>query len=149
MKNIAPKLIQVFQKGYCTPQISRIAKAVKEPSTTIHYNIKKLEKEGVVKAYKAVLNYSAIEQGYCVFVLLSLLPEEYADPEKIGRALASHPAIESVDICTGNWEMIVKVRVRDQDEYYELVKTVISRKGVGKIVSLTSLKQLKSEFIEG
>jgi DNA-binding Lrp family transcriptional regulator len=43
--------------------------------------------------------------------------------------------------------MILKVRVKDQDEYYELVKNVISRKGVTKITSLTSLKQLKTEFV--
>ena len=44
MKNIEPKLISLFKEGYCTPQIARIARKIKEPSTTIHYNIKKLEK---------------------------------------------------------------------------------------------------------
>ena len=43
--------------------------------------------------------------------------------------------------------MILKVRVKDQNAYYNLVKNVISRKGINKIVSLTSLKQLKTEFI--
>ena len=38
------KIIDLFKEGYCTPQISQIAKKLKEPSTTIHYNIKKLEK---------------------------------------------------------------------------------------------------------
>ena len=63
------------------------------------------------------------------------------------KELAKHPQVESVDICTGNWEMILKVRVKDQDAYYNLVKNVISRKGINKIVSLTSLKQLKTEFV--
>jgi DNA-binding MarR family transcriptional regulator len=51
MKNIRPELIRLFKEGYCTPQISRIAKTTNEPSTTIYYNIKKLEKEGAVKTY--------------------------------------------------------------------------------------------------
>ena len=148
MKNITKKLITLFKKGYCTPQIARIAKNIKEPSTTIHYNIKKLEKDKIIKTYKAVFDYKKINEGFCTFVLLHLSPDEYGNPEKIGKELSKHPQIESVDIITGNWEMILKVRTKDQDEYYDLIKHVISRKGVTKITSLTSLKQIKTEFVE-
>ena len=148
MKDIQPRLIDVFKKGYCTPQIAQVAKKLKEPATTIHYNIKRLEKEGAIKAYKAVFDYKKINEGFCAFVLISLSPDEYGDPEKIGKELARHTEIESVDIATGDWEMVVKVRTKDQDAYYELVKNVISRKGVTKIKTLTSLKQLKTEFVE-
>jgi len=147
MKNIAEKLVKLFKEGNCTPQIAKIAKKLKEPSTTIHYNIKKLEKEGAIKTYKAVFDYKKVDEGFCVFVLINLSPDEYGNPENIGKELAKHPQVESVDICTGNWEMILKVRVKDQDAYYNLVKNVISRKGINKIVSLTSLKQLKTEFV--
>jgi len=147
MKNIKPKLIKLFKKGYCTPQISKIAKKLKEPSTTIHYNIKKLE-EKAIKTYKAVFDYKKIGQGFCTFVLINLSPDEYGNPEKIGKEIAKHPQIESVDICTGDWELVLKVRTKDQDEYYNLVKNVISREGVIKIKSLTSLKQLKTEFVK-
>lgn len=148
MKDIQPKLIELFKKGHCTPQIARIAKELHEPSTTIHYNIKKLEKEGTIKTYKAVFDYQKINEGFCTFVLISLSPDEYGNPEKVGKELAKHPEVESVDICTGDWEIVLKVRVKDQDAYYNLVKNVISRKGVEKIKSLLSMKQLKTEFVE-
>ncbi|MBI2572393.1 Lrp/AsnC family transcriptional regulator [Candidatus Woesearchaeota archaeon] len=148
MKDISSKIIHLFKVGYCTPQISQIAKKIKEPSTTIHYNIKKLEKEGAIKSYKAVFDYKKIDEGFCVFVLISLSPDEYGNPEKIAQDLAKHPQIESVDICTGDWELILKVRAKNQDEYYEFTKNVISRKGIIKIKSLTSLKQVKTEFVE-
>lgn len=147
MKNLSEKLVNLFKGGYCTPQIARIAKKLHEPSTTIHYNIKKLENDKVIKAYKAVFDYQKIDEGFCVFVLLSLSPDEYGNPEIIGKDLAKHHEVESVDIITGNWEMMLKVRVKDQEAYYNLVKLVISRKGINKIVSLTSLKQLKTEFV--
>ncbi|MBI4141410.1 Lrp/AsnC family transcriptional regulator [Candidatus Woesearchaeota archaeon] len=148
MKDIKPKLIELFKKDYCTPQIARIAKQLKEPSTTIHYNIKRLEEEGIIKTYKAVFDYKKIEEGFCTFILINLSPDEYGNPERIAKELAKHHEIESVDICTGDWELIVKVRVKDQDEYYQLVKNVISRKGVVKIKSLISFKQIKTEFVE-
>ena len=148
MKDLTPKLIGLFKVGSCTPQISKIAKQLKQPSTTIHYNIKKLEKESIIKAYKAVFDYTKINEGFCAYVLLSLSPDEYGNPERIGKDLAKHAEIESVDIITSDWEMIVKVRVKDQNEYFNFVKTALSRKGVAKIKTLVSLKQLKAEFVE-
>ena len=147
MKDIRPKLITLFKEGYCTPQIARIARKLKEPSTTIHYNIKKMEKERTMLTYKAVFDYKKIDEGFCTYVLLNLDPDEYSDPEKIAKELARYPQIESVDIVTGDWEVVLKVRVKDQDDYYSLVKNVISRKGVVKIKSLISFKQIKTEFV--
>jgi len=148
MKDITPRIIQLFKEGYCTPQIARMAKVLKEPATTIHYNIKKLEKEGAVKSYKAVFNYKKIDEGFCAYVLIEIIPEEYGNPEKMAEDLAKHKEIESIDICTGDWELILKIRVKDQEEYYNLVKNVISRKGVEKIKTITSLKQIKTEFVK-
>lgn len=147
MKDITKKLVKLFKEGYCTPQIARIAKKLKVPSTTLHYNIKRLEKEGTIRAYKAVFDYKKIDAGFCTFVLISLSPDEYGDPERIGKLLAKHTEIESIDICTGDWEMLIKVRVKDQDEFYQFVKNVISRKGVIKTKTLVSFRQLKSEFV--
>ena len=147
MKDICPKLVTLLKDGYCTPQIARIAKKLQEPSTTIHYNIKKMEKEGTIKIYKAVFDYKKIQEGFCCYVLVSLSPDEYGNPERISKELAKHPEIESIDICTGDWEMVLKVRASDQDAYYNFLKNVISRKGIVKIKSLTSLKQMKTEFV--
>ncbi|MBS3102514.1 Lrp/AsnC family transcriptional regulator [Candidatus Woesearchaeota archaeon] len=147
MKHIDQKLIPLLKNGYCAPKIASIAQKLKEPSTTIHFNLKKLEKEGKIKAYKAVFDYRKIDEGFCAFVLLKLLPSEYKDPEKISMQLAKYDEVESVDIITGDWELILKVRVKDQDAYYHFIKNVLSREGIGKTTTLTSLKQIKSEFV--
>lgn len=148
MKNIRPKLIELLKGGYCTPQIARIAKKLKEPSTTIHYNIKHLEKDTTIKTYKAVFDYKKIGEGFCSYVLISLSPDEYGDPERVAKELAKFQQIESVDIITGDWELILKVRTPMIEDYYEFVKSVLSRKGIIKIKSLNTLKQIKTEFVE-
>ncbi len=147
MKNIEEKLIDLLGKGFCTPQISRVAKETKEPATTLHYNIKRMEAEGKILEYKAVFNYKKIDQGFCSYVLINLSPDEYGDPERVAGELSKFREIESIDIITGDWEMVLKVRTRNIDEYFAFVKNVISRKGVIKIKSLNTLKQVKSEFI--
>jgi DNA-binding Lrp family transcriptional regulator len=149
MKDIQPKLIRLFKEGYCTPQIGRIAREIDEPSTTIHYNVKKLESEGAIKTYKAVFDYRKIGEGFCAFVLIALSSDEYGNPERIANSLARHSEVESVDILAGDWELIVKIRARDQDEYYEFLKNVISKeKGIENTNSIISLKQVKTEFVK-
>ena len=147
MKNIKPKLVKLFKEGYCTPQIARIAKKLHEPSTTIHYNIKKLEEEGAIKTYKAVFDYKKIDEGLCVYVLINVSPDEYGRPERIAEELAKHKEIESVDILAGEWELILKIRSKNQDEYYKLLKNILARKGIRKSTTLISLKQVKTNFL--
>lgn len=147
MKDIQPKLIELFKKGYCTPQISVIAKKLKEPSTTIHYNIKKLEEEGKIKSYKAVFNYKKIGEGHCTYIFVNLSPENYSNPEEIANKIAEDPRVESVDVCTGDYELFIKLRTRDIDEYYTTIKNMVGKYHFSKTTSITSLKQVKSEFI--
>ena len=147
MKDITQKLVGILREGSCAPQIARIARKLKEPSTTIHYNIKKLEKEGMLRSCKAVFDHKKIGEGFSAYVLISLNPDEYGDPERIGSALAQHPEIESVDICTGGWEMVIKVHAKDMDAYYHFIRTVISRKGVAKTTTLASMRCVKGEFV--
>ena len=147
MKDIKPRLIALFKEGNCTPQISVIAKKLQEPSTTIHYNIKKLEEEKAIRAYKAVFDYKKIDEGHCTYIFINLSQEHYADPEKTGKELAKDPRVESVDVCTGGSELLVKLRTKDIDEYYETIKDWIRRFKFKKTNSITSLRQVKSEFI--
>ena len=148
MKDIASKLINLFKQGYCTPQIAKIAKKIKEPSTTIHYNIKKLEREGKIVTYCAIFDYKKIGYGYCVYVFANLKPEFYDKPEEISNKISKDPNIESIDICTGEYELVLKLRTKDVDEYYEWVKKAIKLYHFSKINSITSLKAIKARFIE-
>ena len=145
MKNIKPKLIKLFKEGYCAPQIGRIAKTIDEPSATIHYNIKKLENEGAIKTYKAVFDYKKIDEGFCAYVLIALSPAEYSNPERVAKEFAKQ---REVDIIAGDWELILKVRTKDQDEYFNFLRDVISKKGnLQKTKTIISLKQVKTEFV--
>jgi DNA-binding Lrp family transcriptional regulator len=147
MKDIKPKLLKLLKEGYCTPQIGRIARETNEPSTTIHYNIKKLESEGAIRTYKAVFDYKKIDEGFCVYLFIKLTASAGAHPDKISNEFARYKEAESVDVLAGEWDMVLKVRTKDQDEFYKVLKSVLAREGVEKTTSLISLKQIKTEFV--
>ncbi len=148
MKNIRETLIGLLIEGNCAPLINVLARKSKEPASTIHYNTKKLEQDGEIIAYKAVFAYKKIGMGFCSYVLVNLTSDEYGTPDRIGNELAKLRQIESVDVVTGECELVLKVRTKDIDEYYEFVKTALSRKGIAKIKTMNSMKQLKTEFIK-
>ncbi|MAG39735.1 hypothetical protein CMI41_02100 [Candidatus Pacearchaeota archaeon] len=148
MKDIRQKLIDLFKHGYCTPQIARLAKKLKQPSTTLHYNIKQLEKQGAIRSYKAVFDYKKIGEGHCTFIFINLSDGDYGDPEKVAAELAKDPRVESVDVVTGEHELIVKLRTKDIDEYYETIKAWVQKYKFRQTNSISSLKQVKAEFVE-
>ena len=147
MKNIKQGLVSLLKEGYCAPRIVSIAKKLKEPSPTIHYNLKQLEKDKVIRSYKAVFDYNLIDEGFCNYVLINLAHNEYGNPERVGSELLNFPQIESIDIVSGEWEMLIKVRTKNVEEFYQFIKNVLSKNGIIKTNSLASLKQLKTEFI--
>ncbi len=148
MKDIQPKLVRLFKEGYCTPQIGRIAREINEPAATIHYNIKKLENSGTIRTYKAVFDYKKIDEGFCAYIFIALSSSEYAKPERIASQLARHKEVESVDILAGDWELLLKIRTKDQDEYFQFLKEAISKEiGIENTNSIISLKQVKTEFV--
>jgi len=144
---VPQKLIPLLKSGHCAPKITHLSRKTNEPSATLHYNLRKMEREGVIKAYKAVFDPSKIDEGFRAIALLTLSPESYVDPLTVAKKLAKHPSVESVDMCTGDWELIVRLQARGQDEFYSLVKKLFLRKEIAKVKSLVSLKQVKSEFV--
>ena len=147
MKNIRPKLIRLFKEGYCTPQIARIARTINEPSATLHYNIKKLENEGAIKTYKAIFDYKKIDEGFCVYLFIKLTAKAGADPDQIIGELARYEKVDSADIIAGEWDVVLKVRTKNQDEYYDVLKSILTREGIEKSTSVISLKQVKTGFV--
>ena len=148
MRNLQKTLTELLKSGYCSPKILNLSKSTKEPPATIHYNIRQMENEKLIKGYKAVFDYEKIDEGYCNYLLVNVASTKYANPESIGKRLSKIEHIESVDVISGGWELIVKVRTKDTNEYYEFVKSILAIEGIAKTTSLASLKQLKSEYIE-
>lgn len=151
MKNLEPRLVELLRTGCCAPSITKLAKKLGQPGSTIHFNIRKMEEAGKILAYKAVFDNARIGKGFTAFALVKLSADAY---EKEGFALAvakriaRHPEVESVDVLTGEWELIVKIRAQDQNDYFKLVQQCIAGEGVVKVNSLISLASAKSEYIE-
>lgn len=149
MKNIEERLVELLHGGYCTPNITKLARKLNEPSSTIHYNIKKLEREGKLKTCVGVFDHKKLGMDVCAMMLVSISAEEFGrNPEAILKELEISPFVQSIEFATGDWEIIIKVRARSTDEFYQFARHVLSIKGVRHTKTLMVLKEVKTEYVK-
>ena len=153
LDDIDYRIIKALQRGdSCTPKLSYISKELNIAPSSLHSRIKKLEEQGVIKKYSAVVDAKKVGKSLIVFALIKLRypenPEEVKFDEKIGDKLALlGPEIQEVYSMTGEWEMMLKIKVKDQDEYYDLAKEILKTGKIIKIMALFVLKTFKEENV--
>ena len=97
----------------------QLSKKLNIPRTTIHNRIRKLEKEGVIKNYKAIVDPKKLNKK--LTVLIGIVTGLEAGSREVASKLAKIPHVEEVYIISGQFDILVKVRLRDTDELAKLI----------------------------
>lgn len=117
-------ILILLQKN-CKVPAKEIARKIDSPVTTVFAKIKRMEKLGIIKDYKAVLDAEKLDMGTTAFILVSLHyrleREELLSQKEIVRQIASFPEVQEVHIITGDWDILIKVRGKDVDAIRRLV----------------------------
>jgi Lrp/AsnC family leucine-responsive transcriptional regulator len=93
--------------------------------------VRKLEKDGYIKHYRATLNAGRLGIGLVVFVEISLTrtgPDVFA---QFKQAAISVPEIQECHLVSGNFDYLIKARVADIEQYRTLLgETILALPGV-------------------
>jgi DNA-binding Lrp family transcriptional regulator len=113
------EILKVLQEN-CRLRAKEISKKVKTPISTVFAKIKRMEKEGIIKAYKAQLDSRKLEKGATAFILVQFeeLPSETnksPTQRDVAREIGKFKEVQEVHIITGQWDMVLKVRAKDVD----------------------------------
>jgi Lrp/AsnC family leucine-responsive transcriptional regulator len=122
------KILEILQKDGRTTNVE-LARAVElTPSATLE-RVRKLEERGLIKGYTAILDPRALGLGLVAFVFIRV-----DDPEDlIGRAegtaeeLAALPSVLELHHLAGEDCFLVKVRARDTDDLYRVLRDELGR----------------------
>ena len=101
-----------------TQQISR---ELNIPITTVHNRIKKLESQGIIEKYTVVLNQKKL--GKKISARLALRVTKLADQYKICNEVLNIDCVDKVYQITGDYDIIVSIRVKDIEELHSLIMT--------------------------
>lgn len=92
-----------------------IARRVNAPITTVFAKIKRMEKTGLIKEYRAVLDTKMIERGTSAFIWASFTKNGRISQRNVADEVAKLPDVQEVHIVAGDWDLLIKVKEKDVD----------------------------------
>jgi Lrp/AsnC family transcriptional regulator, leucine-responsive regulatory protein len=126
---------------------ARIAEQVNLSETPCWRRLKRLESEGYIQGYQAMLNRRKLGFDVLAFVLVSLGKHRGEEPVAFEEQVARNPQILSCHNVTGESDYLLQVVAPDLDAYGQFVSTVLRQlPGVTAIRSLLSLREIKQSM---
>ncbi|MEM2118846.1 MAG: Lrp/AsnC family transcriptional regulator [Candidatus Bathyarchaeia archaeon] len=92
-----------------------IAKIVHLPITTVFAKIKRMEKLGIIKEYRAILDPQKLGVPTTAFILASVTyqikdKEALISQREIAEEIARFPEVQEVHIISGDWDLLIKLK---------------------------------------
>lgn len=104
---------------------------------TVNRHVRRLEADGVIKGYTAILDAQAI--GWSLTAVIGLRIDK-GFVRAVHEEISSDPRIFGVYDVTGEWDGIVLVRLRDREDLDDLVKTTLSLPHIQRTNTMIVLK---------
>jgi Lrp/AsnC family leucine-responsive transcriptional regulator len=122
------RILEILQRDGRTTNVE-LAKLVElTPSATLE-RVRKLEERGFIKGYSASLDPQALGLGLLAFIFVRADENEslFAGAEGAAGGLAALPSVQEVHHLAGEDCFLVKVRARDTDDLYRVLKEEFGR----------------------
>ncbi|ALO42053.1 leucine-responsive transcriptional regulator Lrp [Pseudoalteromonas phenolica] len=94
-----------------------LARRIGLSATPCLERVKKLEREGYIKGYKAVVDPTKLGQGLLVYVEVTVNKNSPDVFDKFNQAVRQHDEIIECHLVSGNFDFLLKTRVTDMSEY--------------------------------
>ncbi|WP_395655091.1 Lrp/AsnC family transcriptional regulator [Flavobacterium sp.] len=109
--------------------------------TAVYERIKKLEREGVISKYVAILDRNKVEKAFVVFCHIKLIQHTKDFLTTFESEVVKLDEVLECFHVSGDYDYILKVHVKDMDEYREFMVT--------KLTGLKHIGSTHSSFMIG
>jgi Lrp/AsnC family leucine-responsive transcriptional regulator len=109
---------------------AELARKVGLTAPSVQERVRRLERRGVIRAYRTMLG--AAETGLGVCALVSVYKAESAEREDVLAGLAEVPQLEDCWVVAGDEEFVVKVRVADVGALEGVIATIQRIPGIAR-----------------
>jgi len=110
------EILRIIQED-CRAAAREISNRTNTPATTVFAKIKRMERLGIVKGYRAILDSSKLDVGTTAFVLGSFAYRgeggKVLSQREVAKQIAEFPEVQEVHIISGDWDILMKVKDRD------------------------------------
>jgi DNA-binding Lrp family transcriptional regulator len=137
------KILDLLQEnGQITTK--KIAETINLSATAVFERIKKLEKNGFIKKYVALLNEHKLGLKQVIFINLTLKEHTRSYLEKFVNEVKEFPEVLECYRVSGNFDFLIKVLVEDIHSYETFILTKLSLlSNLGNVQSHVALSEAK------
>lgn len=116
-----------------------VADKVGKSTTPVYERIKRLEQEGYIRQYVAMLNGRKIGRGLMAFTTVQLKQHEHIMLKDFEKEIVAFDEVMECYHMTGTDDYMLKVAVQDMDQYQNFI--------VNKLAKLTNIATVHSSFV--
>jgi Lrp/AsnC family leucine-responsive transcriptional regulator len=122
------KILEILQRDGRTTNVELARLVELTPSATLE-RVRKLEERGFIKGYSADLDPHALGLGLLAFIFVRADDDDdvFEGAEGTAEGLAALPSVQEVHHLAGEDCFLVKVRARDTDDLYRVLKEEFGR----------------------
>ena len=131
-------LLKTLQKN-AKLTTKELAEAVNLTQTPVFERQKRLERQGYIKKYIAVLDPEKLNRGLLVFCKVKLKQINHELADAFARQILRIPEVTECYNTSGSYDYLLKVRAADMKQYQEFV--------LNKLGKLDNLASIESTFV--
>ncbi|MFD0962440.1 Lrp/AsnC family transcriptional regulator [Pseudofulvibacter geojedonensis] len=140
-------LIRELQKD-CKQSIKQLANKVNLSITPTHERIKRLESNGIINKYMAIVNPQTLGKTLLAYCQVTLVKHQGSDFIEFEEHVKGMDEILEVSYIAGNYDVLLKVILNDMNDYQNFIIEKISQLGViSNIQTSFVIKQTKNNSI--
>jgi Lrp/AsnC family leucine-responsive transcriptional regulator len=125
---------------------ARLAEVVGLSETPCARRLKRLENDGYIDQYRAMLSRSALGYGVVAFVYVRFAVHDRAVATRFERGVLAIPRILSCHNVSGSADYILQIVARDLDDFGGFLRDELrSLPGVTSLESALSLREIKAD----
>lgn len=143
LNSIDRNILRELQKdGRIT--FSELAKRVGLTTSPCLERVKRMEREGIIQGYNALLNPELLNVGLVVFVQIRLSRTSQDIFTQFKEAAINLAEVQECYLVSGNFDYLIKARVTDMNAYRKFLgETLLSLPGVHESTSYVVMEEVK------
>jgi len=124
------KILEVLQDN-CKVSYSSVSDMVGVPESTVRYRIERLEKRGVITNYIALIDPRKVGLSITAIMMIKVNPQEIRN---VSDGLEVFEEVRHLFRCTGIFDLVSVVAIRDIPHLNELMEKVKMVEGVREVL---------------
>lgn len=121
--------------------VREIAAAVHLSATPVHERIRRMEEQGVIKQYVALVDHAKVKKGLMVICYVSLKEHSKKSGARFIKTIQELPEVIECYNISGEYDFMLKVVAEHMEAYYDF--------HVNKLSQIENMGHLQSIFVMG